>query len=420
MNNFNLELWTESLLLQSGMQAGTADILSKIIEILAILLVSIIADIVARKVILSLVKRYVKKSTNTYDDVFLDKKVFDSLAHLIPAAIIWYTMPWIFEEGNSVLIFARKAITLYMIVMVVVVLNRFLKALEHLALQSKKSEGKPISSYIQVINIVVYLIGTVLILSMLIGKSPITIITAFGAATAVVLLIFRDTILGFVASIQISANDMVRLGDWVSMTKYGADGNVTEINLTTVKVQNFDKTVTTVPTYAFISDSFKNWRAMENVGVRRIKRALMIDISTITFVDNAMIDEFAKIENISAYISEKQNEIAAYNEKHVKNTDVAINGRKMTNLGIFRNYALHYLQNHKMVSQNETVMVRQLQSNELGLPLEVYCFCTDTAWVNYENVQSDIFDHLLAAAQVFKLKIYQRPAGSDFRDGLAG
>jgi miniconductance mechanosensitive channel len=267
---------------------------------------------------------------------------------------------------------------------------------------------------VQVAKITIYIIGAILVLSMIIGKSPITILTAFGAATAVILLIFRDTILGLVASIQISANDMVRLGDWVTMEKYGADGDVMEINLTTVKVRNFDKTFTTVPTYSFIADSFKNWRGMQSMGVRRIKRSINIDIGSVKFVSEEMRDRFLTISRVKDFVISRQAEIDKFNADTGADKSILINGRHMTNLGVFRRYALQYLMDNPKIDQKETVMVRQLQPTETGLPLEIYAFSSDIAWVNYENIQADIFDHLLAAAEMFELRIFQNPSGGDF------
>lgn len=412
---FNINHWANEWLLAKGFEASTTAYITLGLDIILVLLVSFIVDFVARKLILNYVSHYVNKSKNKYDDIFLDKKVFHGLAHIIPAVIIWNSIPWVFDGVDFSTAFLQKIIIIYLIVLITGVSSRFLRALEYIGLHSKRFEGKPVSSYIQVGRIVLYIAASVVIISMVVGKSPIAILTAFGAATAVILLIFRDTILGLVASIQISSNDMVKLGDWVSMDKYGADGDVIEINLTTVKVRNFDKTITTVPTYAFISDSFKNWRGMQSVGVRRIKRSIYIDISSIKFVTDEMRDRYKTFARVSQYVVERQAEIDAYNEETGADTSELINGRHMTNIGVFRRYALNYLMGHPKIDQNETVMVRQLQPTEKGLPLEIYCFSSDIAWVNYENIQSDLFDHLLAAAERFELSIFQNPSGSDFR-----
>ncbi len=414
MESLTLEHWAYDWFMELGASQDMANYLTIALDLVLLFLIAFVVDFIGRRVILSFVRSYVKKSKNEYDDVLYDKKVFTSLAHLLPAAIIYYALPYILEDLAISIVLIHKIITIYMIVVVLTVIARFLRAVEYIGLRTTRFQGKPISSYIQVFILLSYIVGGVLIISMLVGKSPLTIITAFGAATAVLLLVFRDAILGLVASIQISANDMVRLGDWVSMDKYGADGDVIEINLTTVKVRNWDKTITTVPTYAFIADSFKNWRGMETMGVRRIKRALHIDLSTVSFVDDEMRSRFIKFERIRGYVEKRQQEIDAYNKAQKVDKNELLNGRHMTNLGMFRRYALAYLEEHPKIDQKETVMVRQLQPSETGLPLEIYCFSSDIAWVNYEGIQSDIFDHLIAAAPKFGLRVFQNPSGADF------
>ena len=415
MEKFNINHWSRALFESMELNPGAVDYLTLGIDLLLLVVISLLADLIARRIILRFVGNYVKRSKNKYDDVLLEKKVFRSLAHLVPATIIWNALPAVFDGVNFDIRWLRIVISIYMIIMIMIMISRFLKTLAFLGLQSQKFEGKPVNSYIQVFNLVNYILGSVIILSLLIGKSPLTILTAFGAATAVLLLIFRDTILGLVASIQISANDMVRLGDWVSMEKYGADGDVIEINLTTVKIRNFDKTITTVPTYAFISDSFKNWRGMQSQGVRRIKRSLSIDINSIQFVNDEWRSRFTKYQRISDFIRVRQDEIEAYNKENDVDTSELINGRQMTNIGVFRRYALHYLLNHPKIDQGQTVMVRQLEPTANGVPLEIYCFSNDIAWVNYEGIQADIFDHLLSAVNHFGLRIFQNPSGEDLR-----
>lgn len=414
MEDFNPGHWARDWFLGLGLDADTAASLTLVTDVLIVLILSFIADYIARRIILNAVKSYVQRSENTYDDIFLEKKVFQTLAHLVPAAIIWYSLPWLFDGVDFSIVWIRKVVTIYMIVMVLVGVGRFLRAVEYVGLRMERFRGKPLSSYIQVFTISLYIIGAVLIISMVVGKSPFAILGAFGAATAVILLIFRDTILGLVASIQISANDMVRIGDWVSMDKYGADGDVIEINLTTVKVRNWDKTISTVPTYAFISDSFKNWRGMQAMGVRRIKRSIHIDISTIKFVTPEMQQHFLKYQRVANYVKERQTEIDKFNKESGVDKTELLNGRHMTNIGVFRRYALNYLLEHPKIDEEQTVMVRQLQPTELGLPLEIYCFSNDIAWVNYEGIQSDIFDHLLSAACKFDLRVFQNPSGADF------
>lgn len=407
--------WAKDWLQSIGLNNIWIENLTLGIDIIIVLGISWLVDFIARKIILRVVGRYVRKSKNQYDDILLEKRVFRSLAHLLPALVIYYSLPLLFDESDAFVPLLQKIVITYMLITVMGVGHKFLKALEHIGLQSKSFEGKPVSSYVQVVLIVMYISGGVFIISTLLDKSATAILTTFGAATAVILLIFRDTILGLVASIQISGNDMVRIGDWVSMPKYGADGDVTEINLTTVKVRNWDKTITTVPTYAFISDSFVNWRGMTSQGVRRIKRSINIDIQSIKFVDEGLYQRLLKVERITDYLTKRTLEIQDYNQSKKVNKSELINGRHLTNIGVFRIYMETYLREHPKIAQDQTLMVRQLQPTELGIPLEIYCFSNDIAWLNYEQIQSDILDHLLAAVRTFELEVFQNPSGGDFR-----
>ncbi len=415
MEEFNVGHWANNWLLNQGIDEELTSYLTLAIDVIILLLISFLADFIAKRIILSFVSAYVRRTKNTYDDIFLEKKVFDSLAHLVPGLILYNSIPFVFHEFDTSILLLQKGIIIYMIAILMTVITRFLKGLEYIGLHSEKMQGKPVSSYTQVFVIANYIIGSVLILSMVIGKSPVTILTAFGTATAIILLIFRDTILGLVASIQIATNDMVRLGDWVSLDKYGADGDVIEINLTTVKIRNWDKTITTVPTYAFISDSFKNWRGMESMGVRRIKRSITIDLSSVKFVTDKMRERFQGFERVRDYVISRQKEIDEYNEDIKADKMELINGRHMTNIGVFRKYIEMYLKQHPKIDQNETILVRHLQPTELGLPIEIYAFSNDIAWLNYESIQADIFDHLLAAAPNFDLRVFQNPSGADFK-----
>jgi miniconductance mechanosensitive channel len=416
LNTNTVDHWAHEWLQNQGVSTQWVDILTLSIDVILVVFISLLADFLARRFILGLVTRFVEKSKNTYDDIFLEKKVFQSLAHLLPALIVYYAMPLIFPESESFWVtLLQKMVVVYIIINIVRVATKFLKAVEYIGLHSKRFEGKPVSSYIQVFLIAIYIAAGIFIISNLAEKSAVAILTTFGAATAVILLIFRDTILGLVASIQIAGNDMVRLGDWVTMEKYGADGDVIEINLTTVKVRNFDKTITTVPTYAFISDSFRNWRGMTSQGIRRIKRSIYIDLNSVKFADEAFRKRCINFERVSEYVIQRQKEIDAFNADKKINKQELLNGRHMTNLGIFRKYALNYLEEHPKVAKGQTVMVRQLQSGPEGMPLEIYCFSNDIVWANYEGIQSDIFEHLYAALPSFDLEIFQRPTGHDFK-----
>jgi miniconductance mechanosensitive channel len=410
-----LNHWAHQWLEQQGLGEAWVERITLGLDLFLVVLISFLADFIARKLILRLVTRYVKRSKNQLDDILLEKRVFRSLSHLMPALVIYYAMPLVFDELDGLVLVLQKLVVTYVIINILSVGQKFLKALEYMGLHSKRFEGKPISSYIQVILIVMYISGAVFIISNLLDKSATAILTTFGAATAVILLIFRDTILGLVASIQISSNDMVRIGDWVSMPKFGADGDVLEINLTTVKVRNWDKTISTVPTYAFISDSFKNWRGMTTQGVRRIKRSINIDIQSVQFVDDAMYQDLLKVNRIRTYLETKQSEIDLANKSRSIDKKTLMNGRHLTNLGVFRIYIEAFLEEHPKIAQNEVLMVRQLQPTETGIALEIYCFSKDIAWLSYESIQSDIMDHLLASIKQFKLQVFQNPSGTDFR-----
>jgi miniconductance mechanosensitive channel len=263
--------------------------------------------------------------------------------------------------------------------------------------------------------IIVYGIAIILILSILLGRSPKYLFTGLGALAAVLILVFKDTILGFVASIQLTANNMVRIGDWISMPKHNADGTVTEITLNTVKVQNWDKTISTIPTYALVSDSFGNWRGMEESGGRRIKRHINLDMQSVKFCTPEMLEEFNKITCLKDYINDRQVEISKYNESNKIDNSVIVNGRRMTNLGTFRRYLEFYLRNHPMIHDNMTFLIRHLQPTEKGIPLEIYVFSKDQRWANYESIQADIFDHILAVIPHFHLRVFQNPSGEDFK-----
>ncbi len=416
MKETNISHWALNWLLDQGLNQASAATLTLAIDILIVVGISLLADLIARRIILRVVTRYVKHSKNNYDDILLEKRVFKGLAHLLPAIVIYYSLPWLFDDLSSTVLLLQKLVIVYGLVVVIGVVHKFLKALEQMALTSEHFEGKPISSYIQVILIVVYIAGGVFIISTIVEKSAVAILTTFGAATAIILLIFRDTLLGLVASIQIAGNDMVRIGDWVSMPKYGADGDVLEINLTTVKVRNWDKTISTVPTYAFISDSFVNWRGMTNLGVRRIKRSINIDLQTVKFISPEMRERFLKFERVRGFINERQKEIDLYNSENKSDKSVYLNGRQMTNLGVFRRYAEAYLNEHPKIAKGETLMVRQMQPTEMGVPLEIYCFSADIEWLKYEGIQSDIMDHLLSAVSYFELAVFQRPSGNNFNN----
>ena len=383
--------------------------------LVVILLLAWVGNFIAKKIILRITRRLIKKTKTQWDDILDEHRVFTLLSHLVPAIIIYVFTPVVFIGTLGGERFMRVVSVIYIIVIGMLVLNAFLNGAVDIYRTYAFARRMPIRGFVQVVKMLAFITGGIIILGMVVGRDPTKILAGFGAMTAVLMLIFKDAILGFVAGIQISANNMVHLGDWIEMPKYGADGDVIDISLTTVKVQNFDKTISTIPAYALISDSFKNWRGMSESGGRRIKRAINLDMNTVKFCDPMMLEKFHRIEHIAEYIDAKQSEIDEYNAaKSIDNTEL-VNGRRMTNIGTFRAYVIAYLKHHPMINQNMTFLVRQLKPTECGLPIEIYVFSSDKVWANYEAIQADIFDHILAVIPEFGLRVFQNPTGSDFK-----
>ncbi|WP_428982844.1 mechanosensitive ion channel family protein [Paraglaciecola aquimarina] len=349
----------------------------------------------------------VMKSKNNFDDQLHKFSFFRRSRHIFPALII-YVLSGVLIENISLLVFLQKSALIYILIVAVKASSALLNAIEGTYNASNLAKKAPITGFVQVGKLFVVIVAGLLIISNLLDKSPLLLLSGLGAVTAILLLLFRDTILGFVAGIQIAANRMVNTGDWIEMAKYGADGDVLEVGLTTVKVQNWDKTISTIPTYALITESVKNWRGMSESGGRRIKRSIYLDIQSIQFCDEAMLNEFSNIRYIQSYIDSKKQQLQAFHqEQKIDNQDL-VNSRRLTNIGTLRAYMQAYLVAHPKINQDMTLMVRQLPPTELGVPLEVYCFCSDKAWVNYEAIQGDIFDHFLAMLPIFNLRAYQR------------
>lgn len=369
-----------------------------------------------RNLILGVFTKLVEMTNNSWDDALLCSRLFKWLAMLAPVALYWHMTPYVFDDSSKVSGIGRVIVMMSeisLIVLLLLVLNSILNVIERIYLQYDVSRELPIKSFLQVIKIVLTMVGIIFIIGALIGKSPLILFSGLGAMTAIMLLVFKDSILGFVAGIQLSANKLVARGDWIEMPKFGADGEVLEVALTTVKVKNWDKTITTIPTYSLISDSFKNWRGMSQSGVRRIKRSLILDMSTVKFLDDKMIARMRTIFLLEKHLERKEAEISKWNDEKKVNPNDRINARAMTNIGTFRAYVNEYLKSHPKISQKDTLLVRQLQPSENGLPLEVYVFTNDNNWVEYEKIQSDIFDHFLAVLGEFELRVFQRPSGSD-------
>ncbi len=370
---------------------------------------------ITRQLLQQVLSKIIMRARNNWDNLLIKHKLFAAIGYLVSVIVLKISAPVLFEDFPRTLVYIDRVVDAYMVFVIVRLVIVFLRATEDHLSESQLFIEKPLASYFQLFRIVLYIIAFILSLSIILSKSPLYFLGAFGAMTAILLLIFKDTILGLVASVQISANDMIRIGDWVEMPKYNADGDVVAINLNTVKVRNWDKTITTVPTHYFITESFKNWRGMQMSGGRRIKRTLQVSVSSIKFVDPEMRERLKQIDLIKEYIIGRQAEIEQFNKEKNVNTNVLVNGRRMTNIGVFRMYIQKYLENHPGIKHDMSLLVRQQTSGEHGLPIEIYCFTNTIKWVEYENIQSDIFDHILAAAYYFDIQIYQAPTGSDLR-----
>jgi miniconductance mechanosensitive channel len=378
-----------------------------------LLLAAVIADLVIKGIVLRIVQTVAKRSSVTWDDAIVEHNVVGRLVQLVPALMVFVGTPFVPGLPDALVQLTRNVATGYMVLVSTMALTAFLSAGNSIYSSLPVAKTRPLKGFVQLLQIVVWVFGVVLIVAAILDRSPLLLLSGFGAMTAILLLVFKDTILSLVASVQLTAQDMVRVGDWIEMPQFGADGDVTDVQLHTVTVQNWDKMITTIPTHRLISDSFRNWRGMSQSGGRRIKRALYLDMSSIRFQTADEVDHFKRFSLLKDYIRGKENELADYNASLEHAVDEAVNKRRLTNLGTFRAYARNYLKNRPDLRKDMTLMVRQLAPGPEGLPLEIYCFTNTTAWVDYEGIQADIFDHLLAIVPEFGLRLYQKPAGSD-------
>ena len=405
----------ENWLISIGVPENYSYELMIIVKFFILLALCALVNYLAKLYIITILRKIVAKTKNTWDDILLQKNVFNTLSHFAPAIVIYYLAPVWFSATDSVNAGIHRLANTYMIIVACLVLNSLLDALVVIYQRYEVSRKRPIKGYIQAFKILVFFVTGLFVIATLLNKSPWGFMSLLGGLTAVLLLVFKDMILGLVAGIQLSSNNMIARGDWIEMPNYGADGDVIDITLTTVMVQNWDKTITTIPTYALISDSFKNWKGMQESGGRRIKRAVNIDINSIRFVDDELLSKLRKVELLKDYLQDKLQEIDKYNQEHAVDTSLLINGRKITNIGTFRAYLIAYLRRHPLINKEMTFLVRQLRPTECGLPIEVYVFSNDKVWANYEAIQADIFDHIFAVVPEFGLRVFQNPTGSDFQ-----
>ena len=402
-----------------GLQPQVAAITAGISDFLIVLVLGIIIYYITKYIIIRVIKRIALKTASNWDDALLEHKVFQRMVLLIPGIFIYQSIPVTVDGFPGFIAAALKLTHLYIIIVFLLIINAFLNAVYAMYQKSELARFHPLKGYMQIGKIIVSIVVFLLILSLLFNQSPLYLLTGLGAFSAVLLLIFKDPILGFVGGIQLSANDMVRQGDWISMPNSGAEGTVLEISLTTVKVQNFDNTISTLPTYSLVSESFQNFRGMEDSGVRRLKRSISIDMSSVKFCTREMLDRFRKITILRDYIDRTEAELEKYNRENDIDNSVFVNGRRQTNIGVFRAYLEEYLAHHPRVDKKSDLLVRQLQPNSAGIPIEVYAFTLETGFIRYEKVQSDIFDHLLAIVPQFELRVFQSPTGEDLRQSKA-
>ncbi len=403
------------LLLNIGMDLTSAQLTAQLLTIFITILIAFFAHSIARGPLLRAIQKIVAKTNTQWDDALIERRVLHRLAHLAPGLIIYRLAPLALQDFDQVESIVHTGSKLYLLFVGTITIDALLSAGLDIYRTTNASKEISIKSLIQFVKVILYFVAGLFALSILLNQPPSVLIGGLTALTAVLLLVFKDAILGLVAGIQLTVNRMVARGDWIEMPKYGADGDVLDVSLTTVKIQNWDKTITTIPSYTLISESFRNWRGMKESGGRRIKRAINIDLSSVSFCDEEMLARFSQIQYITEHIDSKRTTLAEYNNSNNIDLSHLVNGRRMTNIGTFRAYIIAYLKNHPDISDEMTFLVRQLAPTDCGVPIEIYVFCRDTVWANYESIQADIFDHIFAITPEFDLRIFQRPSGTDLK-----
>ena len=395
-----------------GMREGMIDYISYGILILIIILTCIMVNILVKKIILRVLAKLIYRNRYLWDNILLERKVFSRMANLLPGIIVYLFAP-AFGVFSS---YIGRGCAIYISIVILFVVSALLNSIDDIYRNYPISKIRPIKGLLQVVKIVFYIVVGIVVIGIALDQNPLLMLGGIGALAAVFSFVFKDSILGFIAGLQLTSNDMLRIGDWIEMPKYGADGDVVDITLNTVKVQNFDKTIVTLPAYSLVSDAFKNWRGMTEFGGRRMKRSVIIDVTSIRFCTQEMIDKFKKINYLKDYIIEMEDELKSYNNKYGEDNELDINKKRLTNIGTFRIYIENYLRNNPKLHKGMTQLVRQLPQGENGLPLEIYAFTDETKFEIFEQIQSDIFDHIFAIADEFELRIFQSPTGYDFHE----
>ena len=403
-------------LIACGLSASKADQLDQFILFALLLLIAFGVDFICRFILLHIVSALVKRTRVTWDDILFDRSVLIRLSRMVAPLVLSLTIPMAFAgvESFGLLLISRLCNVLILITFLNFI-NALLKAIYTVYNSKEQFRDRPLKGLLQTAQVALWFIGGIVIIATLLGKSPLSLLAGLGASAAILMLVFKDSIMGVVSGVQLSANDMLKVGDWIAMPKYGADGTVIEVTLNTVKVRNWDNTITTIPPYLLVSDSFQNWRGMQESGGRRVKRSVNIDMNSVRFCTPEMLDKYRKIKLLADYIDQTEKVIKDYNEAQQIDNSVLVNGRRQTNLGVFRAYLNAYLHNLPTVNDEMTILVRHLQPTDHGIPVELYFFTRTTDWAPYEQIQADVFDHLLAIVPEFDLRVFQSPTGADFR-----
>lgn len=407
-------------LISIGMDPLLADKVDSLAVLLIIIGVALLANLICRRIILRAVAKLVKRTKATWDDIVFDDKVMVHISRMVAPILIYMTIPIAFPEhvNSDLLDFLRRLCLIYILIVFLRFISVFLAAIYHVYSEKEQYKDKPLKGFLQTAQVTLFFIGAIIIISILLRQNPMVLLTGLGASAAILMLVFKDSIMGFVSGIQLSANNMMKVGDWIAMPKYGADGTVIEVTLNTVKIRNWDNTIITIPPYLLVSDSFQNWEGMRESGGRRIKRSINIDMSSVCFCSPEMLTKYRKIQLLKDYIDETEKKVNEYNKECQVDNSILVNGRRQTNLGVFRAYLINYLKSLPTVNQELTCMVRQLQPTEKGIPIELYFFSLTKDWIPYEGVQADVFDHVLAIIPEFGLRVFQNPSGEDLRKRL--
>ena len=411
----DLGKWMNKILIDWGIDPEVADRFDETIIAILMIAIAVGLNYLCQAILIGGMKQYTRLKPHKWNTLLMKRKVFHHLIHTVPAFLVYALLPMAFVRGKELLLISQKACTIYIIFSLLLAINGILLMIMDIYDGKESMKNRPMKGFIQVLQVVLFFVGGIVIIAIIVNKSPASLFAGLGASAAILMLVFKDSIMGFVSGIQLSANNMLKVGDWITMPKYGADGTVIEVTLNTVKVRNFDNTITTIPPYLLISDSFQNWQGMQESGGRRVKRSINIDMTSVRFCTPEMLEKYRKIQLLTDYVEETERVVEEYNKEHDIDNSVLVNGRRQTNLGVFRAYLTNYLRSLPTVNQEMTCMVRQLQPTETGIPLELYFFSANKVWVAYEGIQADVFDHVLAIIPEFGLRVFQNPSGEDLR-----